>query len=224
MLGWFQTFYECAEIVGTVAFAASGAMIAVDRELDLFGVVFLGITAAVGGGIVRDLFLGILPPGAFRSPVYVAVAAAVALAVFLFAWRKQRQYRNSFGRMDRVVNLLDAVGLGLFGVIGVETAMGMGHGDNLFLCVFMGMTTGVGGGILRDVFSRAVPAVLQKRIYAVAVIAGCALYYLLRRAGVSTPPSMIAGMLTVLVIRVCATRFRWNLPAVHGQPGDKAEK
>ena len=214
MLQWLETFFDFAEIAGTIAFAASGAMIAIDRELDMFGVLFLGITAAVGGGIVRDVLLGALPPGAFRNPVYVGVAAVTALAVFLFAWLNQRQYRRGSGRIDRLMNLLDAVGLGIFGVIGVETAMGMGHGDDLFLCVFMGMTTGVGGGILRDMFSREVPAVLKKRIYAVAVIAGSLLYYVLRRAGVATPAAMISGMLAVLLIRLCAARFHWNLPVV----------
>ncbi len=215
MPDWFEAFFHCAEIVGTVAFAASGAMIAIDRELDMFGVLFLGITAAVGGGIVRDLFLGSIPPGAFRNPVYVAVAAATALAVFLFAWLNQRQYRLRHGQMDRIVNLLDAVGLGAFGVVGVETAAALGHDGNMFLCVFMGMTTGVGGGILRDIFSREVPAVLKKRIYAVAVIIGCILHYLLRRAGIATPVCMGAGMLAVLMIRIAASRYRWNLPVVH---------
>ena len=217
MLEWLKRFFDFAEIVGTVAFAASGAMIAIDRELDMFGVLFLGVTAAVGGGIVRDLFLGMLPPGAFRNPIYVGMSATVALAVFLFAWLNQRQYRRQHAQMDRVINLLDAIGLGAFGMIGVETAMAMGHGDNLFLCVFMGMTTGVGGGILRDVFSREVPMVLRKRIYAVAVILGCVLYYALRRAAVSTPVSMATGMVAVLIIRLCAVRFHWNLPAVHAQ-------
>ena len=157
MPDWFEAFFHCAEIVGTVAFAASGAMIAIDRELDMFGVLFLGITAAVGGGIVRDLVRGSIPPGAFRNPVYVAVAAATALAVFLFAWLNQRQYRLRHGQMDRIVNLLDAVGLGAFGVVGVESAAALGHDGYMFLCVFMGMTTGVGGGILRDIFSREGP-------------------------------------------------------------------
>ena len=215
MYEWLQTVLDCAEIIGTAAFAASGAMIAIDRELDLFGVLFLGITAAVGGGITRDLFLGATPPGAFRNPAYVAVAAATALAVFLFAWLKQAQYRREYVLLDHVVELLDAIGLGVFGVIGVETAMAAGHGGSLFLCVFMGMTTGVGGGILRDVFSRAVPAVLKKRIYALAVIAGSMAYYGLRQTRLPIVAGMIVGALVTIVIRLCAAHFRWDLPVVH---------
>ena len=215
MYEWLQTVLDCAEIIGTAAFAASGAMIAIDRELDLFGVLFLGITAAVGGGITRDLFLGATPPGAFRNPAYVAVAAATALAVFLFAWLRQAQYRREYGRLDHIVELLDAIGLGVFGVIGVEAAMSAGHGNNMFLCVFMGMTTGVGGGILRDVFSRAVPAVLHKRIYAVAVIAGSMAYYGLRMTRLPIVAGMIAGSLITIAIRLCAAHFHWDLPVVH---------
>ena len=162
MYEWLATFFDAAEIIGTVAFAAAGAMIAIDRELDMFGVLFLGITAAVGGGISRDLFLGITPPGAFRNSVYVAVAAVTSLAVFLFAWLDQRQYTRHHGQMDRAINLLDAIGLGVFGVIGVESSIGMNHGGNMFLCVFTGMITGIGGGILRDVFCSTVPAVHRK--------------------------------------------------------------
>ena len=214
MLDWFQVLFECAEIVGTVAFAASGAMIAVERELDMFGVIFLGIFAAVGGGIMRDLMLGITPPSAFRDSTYVAVAVAAALVVFLFAWLNQGQYRKRYALMDRTVNLLDAIGLGIFGVVGVETAMGMGHQDNAFLCIFMGMTTGVGGGILRDLFSQTVPAVLKKRIYAVASIIGAATYYYLVRLQAGAPIAMLSGMLITVLIRLLATHYAWNLPRV----------
>ncbi|MDO4867509.1 MAG: trimeric intracellular cation channel family protein [Clostridia bacterium] len=214
MLDWLEAMLHVAEIVGTVAFAASGAMMAIDRELDLFGVLFLGITAAVGGGIVRDLFLGITPPGAFRNSIFVAVAAVTAIVVFLYAWLRKNQYKRHYLQLDHAINLVDAIGLGVFGVLGVEAAMNAGHGDNLFLCVFMGMTTGVGGGILRDVFSRTVPAVLHKRIYAVAVIAGSLVYYGIRQTALPVLVSMIAGTTVTVVIRICSSHFRWDLPVV----------
>ena len=223
MFEWLERFFDAAEIVGTVAFAASGAMIAIDRELDMVGVLFLGIASAVGGGIMRDLFLGITPPGAFRNYVYVALAAATALGVFLFAWLDQGRYDRSHTRMDRDVNLLDAVGLGMFGVTGVEAAMTMGHTDNVFLCLFMGMTTGIGGGILRDMLCGSVPAVLRKRIYALAVIAGCGGYYGMRRMGLAMGLDAIAGMLVTVAIRLCASHFRWDLPAVHHKPDGRQD-
>ncbi len=218
MMEWFEWFVTLAEIAGTVAFAASGAMMAIERELDMFGVLFLGITAALGGGIVRDLFLGVTPPSAFQDAAYVSVAAATALAVFLFAWRNQRQYRLRRELLDAAINLLDAVGLGIFGVVGAQTAMRLGYAENMFLCVFMGMITGVGGGILRDVFSRTVPAVLKKRIYAVASILGCAVYCLLSRAALPAPAAMLTGAALTVAIRLCAAHYRWDLPVVRREP------
>lgn len=214
MQHWLELIFDLAEIVGTVAFAASAAMIAIDRKLDLFGVLFIGITAAVGGGIMRDLFLGYTPPSAFRNPVYVAMAAATALAVFCLAYFKRDLYARHYHRMDKIINWLDAVGLGIFGVVGVETAMGMGHGDKMFLCVFMGLMPAVGGGILRDVFTQVIPAVLNKRVYAVASIAGCCAYYLLRQTRLAMAVCMLAGMGLTVVIRLCASHYKWNLPRV----------
>ena len=219
MFYWLKTFFSIAEIIGTVAFAASGAMIAIDRELDMFGVLFLGVLASVGGGIMRDLLLGVAPPMAFRDPTYVVVAAPVSLIVFLFAWLNQRQYRRRHELMDKVINLQDAIGLGIFGVIGVEAALVKGHRDNMFLCVFMGMTTGVGGGILRDLLSQTVPAVLKKHIYAVAVIAGSIVYYLLRLTPMSEPLATIVSMGVTVAIRVSATYYHWDLPSVHELKG-----
>lgn len=210
----FQALFDIAEIVGTVAFAASGAMLAIDRELDLFGVIFLGVITAVGGGILRDMLLGILPPSAFIHSVYVAVAFVVSLAVFLYAELRGSRYWRQVGVIDRVVNLLDAVGLGIFSVVGVQTAIGAGHAGNAFLCLFMAMTTGVGGGVLRDVLSVTTPAVLKKRIYAVASLAGGGAYYGLIHAGVNGMAAMFAGMLLTVAIRVLATRFQWDLPKI----------
>ena len=204
----FQTLFDIAEIVGTVAFAASGAMLAIDRELDLFGVIFLGVITAVGGGILRDMLLGILPPSAFIHSVYVS------LAVFLYAELRGSRYWRQVGAIDRVVNLLDAVGLGIFSVVGVQTAIGAGHAGNAFLCLFMAMTTGVGGGVLRDVLSVTTPAVLKKRIYAVASLAGGGAYYGLIHAGINGMAAMLAGMLLTVAIRVLATRFQWDLPKI----------
>ena len=215
MYEYLNTFFDMAEIVGTVAFAASGAMLAIDRELDMFGVMFLGVIAAVGGGVTRDLLLGIVPPTAFRNPLYVMLAVPVSIVVFLFAWRRQKLYQRRHLMMDQVFNLFDAVGLGLFGVIGVEAALARGHADNMFLCVFMGMTTGVGGGILRDLLSLTIPSVLKKHIYAIAVITGSCVYYLFRLTDMHEAVATVISMAVTIVIRVSATYFHWDLPSVH---------
>lgn len=210
-----QFLFDGAEIIGTIVFAASGAMLAIDRDLDLFGVIFLGIITACGGGIMRDIILGILPPNAFRNSVFVLVAGVTSVVVFLFAYLKGTKYWSQRDKIDRGINLLDAIGLGIFSVVGAKVAMERGFSDNCFLCVMMGMSTGVGGGILRDLLSRAIPAVLYKRIYAVASIIGAALYYGMIRIGIVSPFSMLSGMVVTIIIRVLATHYLWDLPIVH---------
>ncbi len=210
-----QFFFDGSELIGTIAFAASGAMLAIDRKLDLFGVIFLGAITACGGGIMRDIILGSFPPAAFRNPIFVLVAAITSILVFLFAYLKEQRYWQQRDRIDHYINLLDAIGLGIFSVIGAEVAMNRGYSDNMFLCMMMGMSTGVGGGILRDLLSRSIPAVLKKRIYAVASIAGAAVYYAMVCANLSNPLSMLGGMITTVIIRMLATHYLWDLPIVH---------
>src|SRR5699024_2484389 len=121
------------------------------KGLDLFGVLYLGVVTALGGGTVRDLLLGITPPKMFYSYEYVALAVATALVLFLVFRRFPRARGGMAGQMDLLYNLCDAVGLGIFAVIGTRAGMEAGYGENAFLCVFLGLTTGVGGGILRDI-------------------------------------------------------------------------
>ena len=165
-----------AELVGTVAFALSGAMLAAHKGLDLFGVLYLGVVTALGGGTVRDLLLGITPPKMFYSYEYVALAVVTALVLFLVFRRFPRARGGMAGQMDLLYNLCDAVGLGIFAVVGTQAGMEAGYGENAFLCVFLGLTTGVGGGILRDIMADQTPYVLCKHVYACASIAGALLY------------------------------------------------
>ncbi|MCQ2437115.1 MAG: trimeric intracellular cation channel family protein [Clostridia bacterium] len=207
------TAAQIAEYIGTVAFAVSGAMCAIDRELDLFGVLLLGIITATGGGMLRDVILGATPPAAFIDPVYVLTAAIVSLLVFLVAYIRPERYSRTHETVDRRIDIFDAIGLGIFAVTGAEAAMAAGHGDNLFLCVFMGMNTAVGGGILRDILSMRVPMVLVKHVYALAAIIGALAFCLLVRC---LPPAlaMFLAAGVTFVIRRLAVRFNWNLPKV----------
>lgn len=214
MSGVFVWFCDAVEFVGLIAFAASGAMLAIDRDLDLFGVLFLGIVSSVGGGMLRDVLLGILPPQAFSNSRYIIIAFCTALAVFLFAYLRGGRYWARRESMDRAINLLDAVGLGLFTVVGVQMAMKEGYSDNAFLCLFMGMTTAIGGGVLRDMLSMTVPVVLKKRIYALASIAGAAIYYILVQMEANGPTSILVAMSVTVMIRMLSTRFTWDLPRV----------
>ena len=189
------------EIIGTVAFAWSGAMTAVQKKMDIFGVMILGLTTAVGGGVIRDLILGITPPNMFRNPVYALVAFATAVVVF----------NHSHVMHDIILMVMDAVGLGAFTVVGVQVACESGQPYNLFLLIFVGTLTGVGGGVLRDVMACNTPYIFVKHFYATASIVGAALC-----AGlwpfVSQPVAMLSGAAAVVILRVCAACFRWSLP------------
>lgn len=201
-----------AEWIGTVAFSVSGAIHAIEKKLDLLGVVVLGCLTALGGGVLRDLLLGQIPPRAFSNFEYLIVASISALAVFAVAWFFRNGYRTHLAQLEQVNNVFDAIGLGAFSVVGVQIAMDSGYAGNLFFCVFLGATTGCGGGILRDLMCAKVPGVLTKHIYALASAAGGTLYWVLCQLNVPEPVSVCGGILPVIAIRMLATIFRWSLP------------
>lgn len=193
--------YFVFEILGTVAFAISGAMVGIKNRMDILGVAVLGMTTAVGGGIIRDLIIGLTPPMAFQKPVYALVAIAVSLTVFL---PPIRQHVNVDSPL---LNLVDAIGLGIFTVTGVRAGMAY---DSLFLQVFLGTLTGVGGGVMRDVFAAEKPMIFVRHFYAVASMTGaviCALLY-----GTDANLAMLAGTAVIIVLRILAAKYRWHLP------------
>ena len=199
--------------MGTVAFAISGAMLAIERKMDLFGIVFLGIVTAAGGGFIRDMTLGIVPPAMFSSPMVLPLAILSSLAVCaLVAWLYKGSDEELHGeRFQWILNFTDAIGLGLFTVAGANTAIDSGYGDYHAFVIFLGMLTGVGGGILRDLLAGEIPYVLQKHIYATACIFGIIGYYILYHFIPENAAALI-GFCLVLVIRYLAKHFEWNLP------------
>lgn len=202
------------ELVGVAAFAISGAMAALEKRADAFGIMLLGVITALGGGIIRDLLLGNTPPVMFTSNTYVLVAAAAALAVFLAAYAHRESYRKNMDKIDSVNNVFDAVGLAVFTVSGMNMAIAQTGMGNPFLVIVLGVVTGVGGGVLRDTMLGVMAKLLRKRIYALASLAGGIVYYLLLLAGAGEMLSAFAGMLVIFALRVLATVFKWNLPAV----------
>lgn len=200
------------EIIGAAAFAVSGAMAALEREADIFGVIFLAVITALGGGVIRDLLLGVTPPKMFVSYVYLAVAAVAALVVFADAYIRREKYRKHRDKLDSINNMFDAVGLAVFTVSGMNTAMQ--QSDNVLLILVLGMSTGVGGGMLRDMMINKMPKVLRKRVYAVASLLGGGVYYGLFALGVHETIAAVSGMVVIIALRVLATVYKWNLPAI----------
>ena len=204
------------ELIGTAAFAVSGAIVGIKKQMDLFGVIVLGVCTAVGGGIVRDVILGVTPPATFHDPVYTHTAAAVSVLMFL------PHVRARVGRhepvFDRLLLVMDAVGLGVFTVVGVQCAYRQAEHDTLFLTVFVGLITGV-GGVLRDVFSGERPYIFVRHFYACASIIGaliCALCW--DRLGANA--AMLFGAAAIVVLRLLAAYYHWSLPKsdYHDEP------
>lgn len=200
------------EILGTIAFAASGAMVGVGKGMDIFGVCVLGVVTAVGGGMTRDIILGIIPPGVFQNPVYAAVATATSCLVFLVLYLKRELLEGKFrAAYDRSMMVMDAVGLGIFTVVGVNTGIRHGYLENTFLLVFLGTITGVGGGLLRDVMAGVPPYIFVRHVYACASIVGALVCVIMYR-NFGAVAAMIVSSAVVILIRYLAAHYHWNLP------------
>jgi len=189
------------EILGTIAFAISGAMVGIRARMDILGVAVLGLTTACGGGIIRDLLIGVTPPNAFQHPVYALLAIAVSVVVFLPAIRSRIDTDASF------LNVVDALGLGIFTVVGVRAGAPFG---GFFLMQFLGVVTGVGGGVLRDIFAMEKPMIFVRHFYASSSFCGAVLYILL--SPLSDNLAAVASVALVVVLRVLAAKYKWHLP------------
>ena len=197
------------EMLGTIAFAISGAMIAIRKKMDIFGVCMLGLVTATGGGMVRDITLGRTPPSLFESPIYIAAAVLASIVVFL------PPLRAWFGRdhrlFDAVLLLADSLGLGAFTIHGLKVALDAGFSGNILLLIFSATVTGVGGGVFRDLFAGERPHIFVKHIYACASIAGAALCLMLRGVTGDRAAMLISG-LAIVGVRLFAAKLHLNLP------------
>lgn len=206
-----EIFVRVLEIIGTIAFAASGALIAMRRHMDILGVIVLGVVTAVGGGILRDVILGITPPLAFRDPTCAMIAMGTSVLLFI-PWIRH----GLMGRQrvfDFSLFLMDSVGLGVFTVMGIWNALDFNPDRSTFLLVFVGVLTGVGGGVIRDVLAGQMPFILVKHVYACASLLGAIGCALLWRF-LPSYAAMLIGSALVLVIRLLAAHYHWNLPTV----------
>jgi uncharacterized membrane protein YeiH len=198
------------DLIGTFAFALNGALTAVRvARLDVIGVVTLGIITALGGGIVRDVLIGDLPPATFNNWRYLAVAAGGSLLAFLFGRRLER--------LSRLITVLDAAGLSLFAFTGAGKALALGLGPAQ--AVILGAVTGVGGGTLRDVLTQRIPTVLRSELYAIPALAGATITVISSELRVGGLPATLAGAAVCFVIRMLGVHFDLNAP---GPPGKDA--
>ena len=209
--GIMDIIWYMFDMIGTIAFAVSGALVGVARKMDIFGMTVLALATAIGGGIVRDVLLGYFPPNSLRNVVYVTVVLAVTVIVFLIY--NSRYRKHAMGPRSRASYLLaDALGLASFTVTGASAGFKLYPELPIFI-VLLGTITAVGGGIIRDMLAQRIPSVLKEDVYALPSIIGGIVYYLMVTS--SWDSMAVYGAFTVvLVIRLLAIKYNWSLPKV----------
>lgn len=208
------SFIMIMDIIGTIAFAISGAMVAIQKKMDIFGVNILAITTATGGGVIRDLIIGQIPPVMFSNPMYVFIAIVTANIVFLVVYFSRRYAQKDvhvFAFYELLLFGCDTLGLAAFSVDGVNAGVNAGQEENTFLLVFLGVVTGVGGGVIRDMMANEMPYIFVKHIYACASLIGALLAAVLWPV-LGQNGAMMIGFAAVLLIRALARHYKWNLP------------
>ncbi|VWX62508.1 conserved membrane hypothetical protein [Burkholderiales bacterium 8X] len=197
-----QRLFTVLDLAGTFAFAISGAVAAKNRGLDWFGVLVIAFTVACGGGVLRDLCLGAVPPTGISDWRYLATAMAAALMAM--------GANTLVVRLAHPVTLFDSLGLGLFAVTGAQKAMALGH--NAEVALLVGVMGAVGGGVLRDVLLNRVPVILQREIYALAALAAAAIEVAGERLGWVSSGRTWVALLACFALRYLSLRYKWNLP------------
>ena len=200
------------EMLAAVAFAFSGAFLAIRKRYDLFGVMTLAVLTTMGGGLMRDLIIGKIPPSAFTNPSYVIAGSLTGIVTFVyFRFFDDKIKKHVFARIAYWIQLFDAVGLGLYTMLGVQTAVEYWP-KNPFLVISVGVLTGVGGGLIRDVLSRTEPSIFKKELYAIPSIIGAILFYYTRYK-FDYYLSYYGCALFIFVMRMLAVKYNLKLPA-----------
>jgi uncharacterized membrane protein YeiH len=203
------------EILGTIAFSISGAVEAMKKQMDLLGVVVLGVVTAIGGGIIRDITIGRVPPATFQNPHFAEIAIVTAVIAFIAgAVFSKYQLDGKSVFWNEVLLVSDAFGLGAFTVLGISSTQELLGSDNTALLLFVGVITGVGGGMMRDIFAGNIPYIFRKHVYATVSIIGAVSYLVLQSIGFPKL-AVVTSVLLVLILRLLAAHFEWNLPRVN---------
>ncbi|WP_321916252.1 MULTISPECIES: trimeric intracellular cation channel family protein [unclassified Paraburkholderia] len=200
-----HTAYTALDLIGTFAFAISGAVAARQRRLDLFGIVVVSFMVACGGGIIRDLCIGAVPPAGLANWAYLAVTL-LATGLTIAAYPQVRRLRHP-------VLLFDAIGLGLFAVAGAQKALA--YSQSAEPAIILGIVSAVGGGVMRDMLLSRVPAILDREIYASAALLGAAVQVGLTYAGWSTFWTPWVAVISCVALRLASLYFGWRLPVFH---------
>lgn len=199
---------ELIENLGIIVAAFSGSFIGIQKKLDLFGVILIAMVTSVGGGFIRDIILGNTPPMFFRNPKFALLSIfSSIIAVCLYNSKFVNKYTHS------AILILDAIVLGVFTLVGSNYSINLGFGDNIFLTVFVGVCTGVGGGVLRDVLINRTPIILRREIYAVPAIIGALIYVYINPYMIDSYSLWICASI-IATIRIIAVRRDLHMPRI----------
>lgn len=200
------------EIIGTIAFAISGSIVAANKKMDIFGILILGLITAVGGGAIRDVIIGNIPPATFQDPFYAIIALSSSLVLFIIY---KLHISNPSPRFTELtLFIFDSIGLASFTVTGLQITQQLYQNPSITLLLFVGPITGIGGGILRDLFAGNIPFIFQKHIYATASIIGTICYIIL----FFVSPHWIAAIVScffIIITRIVSYKFKLNLPGIN---------
>lgn len=198
-------FYFIIDILGTIAFAISGVLVAMDKRLDVFGVLIIAFVTAVGGGTLRDLLIGIKPVGWLNAPVHLLIIVVTVMLAIIFV--KQLKY------VRKSLFLFDTIGIGLYTMVGIEKGLAA---DLLpVMCIALGTITACFGGVIRDILCNEIPVIFRKEIYATVCILGGLVYFVLIQFPIKDTIAYSLAILTIIIMRVLAVRFKISLPNIY---------
>lgn len=198
-------FFQIVDILGTISFAISGALVAMNKRMDPFGVLIIAFVTAVGGGTLRDVMIGIEPVSWMKNMTFVYVI--ISSAVFAVIFRKRISY------LRKSLFLFDTIGIALYTVVGVET--GLVAGLHPLICIALGTMTACFGGVLRDILCNEIPVIFRKEIYATACILGGLTYFLLLQFLEDRNYLFVIAGIVVITIRLIAVRYKISLPSLY---------
>ena len=197
--------FNILDLLGTIAFAISGALSAMNRRLDLFGIFIIAFVTAIGGGTIRDILIGNTPVTWMENTIYIYLIGFVTILAIIF--------RKDLDHLKKSLFLFDTIGLGIFTITGVE--IGIQNDLNPIISITLGTMTGTFGGVIRDILCNEIPVIFRKEIYATACIVGGMAFILLYEAGMQQDLIYILTSLTVILIRLMAVRFQISLPSFY---------
>ena len=199
------SIFNILDLLGTIAFAISGALSAMNRRLDLFGIFIIAFVTAIGGGTVRDVLIGSTPVNWMENIIYIYLIGLVTIFSIVF--------RNKLNYLKKSLFLFDTIGLGVFTISGVE--MGVQNDLNPIISIALGAMTGTFGGVIRDILCNEIPVIFREEIYATACLVGGLAFVALHSFGVSTDIIYIATSLTVISIRLVVVKYHISLPSFY---------